>query len=284
MNLYRAAAVACVLSFSLVPYFAATTPSKAQGLTRYGMWGNNVKRRRSAPSKAYKFAPPPRLKIKPSKLGALAATRTPGYTKRRRPRKPIAVAQGGARPEIQAKAPKTVTFKSDVYNPGDVVIDTKRRRLFLLLAREGLALSYPIAVGKRGFTWTGVEQVTHVQDWPDWFPPEEMRERSPRLPLRMTGGLRNPLGAKAIYLGKTLYRIHGTNNRWSIGRATSSGCFRMHNAHVVHLAKFIDKKTTVHVLDRLPRGVVKDEKRKWKKKRVRSKRKYRTKYRKRRRS
>jgi len=117
-------------------------------------------------------------------------------------------------------------------------------------------LSYPIAVGREGFTWTGTEKVSKIVDWPDWLPPEEMRVRKPNLPLRMTGGIKNPLGVKAIYLGNTLYRIHGTNDAESIGEAASSGCFRMHNEHVVHLAKLIDATTTVHVLRRLPKGVL----------------------------
>lgn len=242
----------------------------AQGLTRYGMWGNNVRRYRSPPSKPYQ--PPPQAQLgSPFMLGAQPSAAR-ALRRNKRPHKPIELAEGGARPNIAPKAPPTVEFASNDYQPGDIVIDTRRRKLYLLLATEGYALAYPIAVGKRGFTWTGVEKVTHIQDWPDWYPPEEMRERSPRLPLKMTGGVKNPLGAKAIYLGETLYRIHGTNKRWSIGRASSSGCFRMLNSHVVHLSKLIDKSTTVHVLDRLPRGVVKYEKRKRKKRRYRSRR------------
>lgn len=273
MHLYRVVAplFLVLLAFGLAP-LTTTSEAEAQSLTRYGMWGNNVKRYRGKPAPAYK--PAPSLFPPPSKLGAQAAAlQSLRKTKRRKPHKPIALADGGGRPNIKPIKPRMVRFNSDDYKPGDIVIDTKRRKLFLLLANEGHALAYPIAVGKRGFTWTGVEQVTHIQDWPDWFPPEEMRERSPKLPLRMTGGLKNPLGAKAIYLGDTLYRIHGTNARWTIGRASSSGCFRMHNGHVVHLASLIGKNTTVHVLDRLPRGVVKYEERKWKKK----KRKYRSK-------
>lgn len=275
MSMYR---VLALFGAALAFIFATSSfapVSEAQGLTRYGMWGNNIKRRRSTSPKIYKL-PPPKLFGDPQMLGAQPRAARAVIRKKRR--KPVELAQGGARPDIKPKTPKTVTFNSDAYKPGDIVIDTKRRKLFLLLAQEGYALSYPIAVGKRGFTWTGVEQVSHIQDWPDWHPPEEMRERSPSLPKKMTGGIKNPLGAKAIYLGKTLYRIHGTNARWTIGRASSSGCFRMHNAHVVHLARLVDKTTTVHVLDRLPRGVVKDEvrKRKWKKRSARKRyRKYR---------
>jgi hypothetical protein len=95
--------------------------------------------------------------------------------------------------------------------------------------------------------------VSRKQAWPDWYPPAEMRERDPSLPEKMTGGLKNPLGAMALYLGNTLYRIHGTNEAKSIGRAASSGCFRMLNAHVLHLASIAEIGTTVQVVTSLPR-------------------------------
>ena len=270
MSWYRVVASLSVLTVFFAAAAFRAGPAEAQGLTVYGMWGSNTERRRSKSPKFYKLKPPVQL-LPPAGLGAKPSVAR--SLKRRRPAKPIAVAEGGARPDITPKQPKIVEFNGD-FKPGDIVIDTSRRKLYLLLAPSG-ALAYPIAVGKRGFEWTGVEQVTHITDWPDWYPPEEMRERSPRLPLKMIGGLKNPLGAKAIYLGKTLYRIHGTNAKWTIGRASSSGCFRMHNSHVVHLARLINTTTTVHVLDRLPKGVVKDAKpgRKWKKRRTRSRRK-----------
>ena len=101
-------------------------------------------------------------------------------------------------------------------------------------------------------TWSGSEAISRVADWPDWHPPEEMRERDPSLPEKMSGGIRNPLGAKALYLGKTLYRIHGTNDARSIGSAASSGCVRMLNGHVVDLASRVQVGTTVTVVRRLP--------------------------------
>ena len=114
------------------------------------------------------------------------------------------------------------------------------------------ALRYPISVGREGFTWTGTEAISRVAEWPDWHPPEEMRDRDPSLPEKMSGGIKNPLGAKAIYLGNTLYRIHGTNDPKSIGRAASSGCFRMLNGHVVDLASRVQIGTPVTVVNRLP--------------------------------
>ena len=114
------------------------------------------------------------------------------------------------------------------------------------------AYRYAIAVGREGFSWTGSETISRKQEWPDWYPPAEMRQRDPHLPVKMTGGLRNPLGARALYLGNTLYRIHGTNDESSIGRAESSGCFRMLNGNVAHLAIIAEVGTPVSVVPSLP--------------------------------
>ena len=107
-------------------------------------------------------------------------------------------------------------------------------------------------MGRDGFRWTGTETISRKHAWPDWHPPEEMRQRDPKLPEKMTGGVRNPLGAMALYLGTTLYRIHGTNDAKSIGQAQSSGCFRMMNAAVLHLAELAEIGTTVAVVSSLP--------------------------------
>lgn len=161
--------------------------------------------------------------------------------------------QGGPRPNIAPKAPETVAFGGS-YPVGSIVIDTAGRKLYYVKS-GGLAFRYPIAVGKVGFTWTGTEQIARKQAWPDWVPPAEMRERKPELPERMTGGVNNPLGAMALYLGNSLYRIHGTSDASSIGTASSSGCFRMHNAHVMHLSSLADVGTQVTVLKYLPSKV-----------------------------
>ena len=142
---------------------------------------------------------------------------------------------GGGRPSISAVSPERVAFAGS-YAPGTIVIDSSNRRLYLVQSKSS-ALRYPISVGREGFSWTGRERISRVADWPDWHPPKEMRERDRSLPEKMTGGVRNPLGAKALYLGNSLYRIHGTNSAQSIGRANSSGCFRMMNGHVVDLAR-----------------------------------------------
>lgn len=153
---------------------------------------------------------------------------------------------GGSRPFIRPVAPPIVAFNGS-YAPGSVVIDTGARRLYYVL-KGTLAYAYAIAVGRQGFTWTGKEKVSRIIDWPDWYPPAQMRKRKPELPERMLGGIRNPLGVKAIYLGNTLYRIHGTNDPKSIGTAESSGCFRMLNENVLHLASLVKVGTEVTVV------------------------------------
>lgn len=160
---------------------------------------------------------------------------------------------GGPRPKIPPMSPATVRFNSG-YGKGTIVIDTSRRHLFYVLS-SSRAYRYPIAVGRNGFQWSGTKKITAVKNWPDWRPPAEMRKRQPKLPIVMSGGIYNPLGAKALYLGSTLYRIHGTSNAKSIGTASSSGCFRMHNRHVVHLAERAGIGTRVVVLKRLPRRI-----------------------------
>jgi lipoprotein-anchoring transpeptidase ErfK/SrfK len=160
------------------------------------------------------------------------------------------VVDGGARPEIQAQAPETILFPHD-YPISSIVISTADRKLYYILP-DRQAYVYPISVGRDGFSWTGTESISRKQAWPDWHPPKEMRERDPKLPEKMTGGLRNPLGAMALYLGSTLYRIHGTNDVKSIGQAQSSGCFRMMNTAVIHLAGLVDVGTPVTVVSALP--------------------------------
>jgi lipoprotein-anchoring transpeptidase ErfK/SrfK len=152
---------------------------------------------------------------------------------------------GGPRPTIEPLEPKRVAL-GNAEPQGTILIDTENRKLYFTLGAHE-AYEYPISVGRDGFTWTGTEKVSRIAAWPDWYPPEEMRERDPRLPIKMLGGLRNPLGATALFLGNSLYRIHGTNDAKSIGFAASSGCFRMLNEHVVHLASLASVGTTVKV-------------------------------------
>ena len=119
-------------------------------------------------------------------------------------------------------------------SPGTIVIDTPNKFLFLVQG-DGRALRYGIGVGRPGFTWSGVKQISAKKEWPDWTPPPEMLVRRPDLPRHMEGGPQNPLGARAMYLGSSLYRIHGSNEPWTIGTNVSSGCIRMRNEDVIDL-------------------------------------------------
>jgi lipoprotein-anchoring transpeptidase ErfK/SrfK len=131
--------------------------------------------------------------------------------------------------------------------PGTIVINTRDRRLYLVLG-NGQALSYGIGVGRVGFTWAGTTSVVAKKEWPDWTPPPEMLQRRPDLPHFMAGGPENPLGARAMYLGSSLYRIHGSNEPWTIGQAVSSGCIRMRNEDVIDLYDKVKVGTKVVVI------------------------------------
>ncbi len=130
---------------------------------------------------------------------------------------------------------------------GTIVVDTSHTYLYLVLG-NGKAMRYGIGVGREGFTWTGTEKVTKMAEWPDWHPPEEMIERQPYLPRFMAGGEGNPLGARALYLGQTLYRIHGTNQPSTIGTFVSSGCIRLTNEDISDLYSRVQVGTRVVVL------------------------------------
>jgi lipoprotein-anchoring transpeptidase ErfK/SrfK len=130
---------------------------------------------------------------------------------------------------------------------GTIIINTRERMLYLVRG-QGRALRYGIGVGRPGFTWSGVHQITQKREWPDWTPPEEMLRRRPDLPRHMAGGPDNPLGARALYLGSTLYRIHGSNEPWTIGTQVSSGCIRMRNEDVIDLYSRVKLGTKVVVI------------------------------------
>jgi lipoprotein-anchoring transpeptidase ErfK/SrfK len=146
----------------------------------------------------------------------------------------------------QRFAKQVVDYTGDE-QPGTVVIDTKARFLYLV-QDDGKAIRYGVGVGRDGFRWSGIEQISQKKEWPDWTPPPEMLKRQPELPAFMPGGIDNPLGARALYLGNTLYRIHGSNEPWTIGRAVSSGCIRMRNEDVIDLYEKVKIGTTVKVI------------------------------------
>jgi lipoprotein-anchoring transpeptidase ErfK/SrfK len=131
--------------------------------------------------------------------------------------------------------------------PGTIVIDTPNKFLYLVQG-NGQAMRYGIGVGRPGFTWSGVKRISAKKEWPAWTPPAEMLKRRPDLPRHMEGGPENPLGARAMYLGSTLYRIHGSNEPWTIGTNVSSGCIRMRNQDVIDLYGRVTVGTKVVVL------------------------------------
>ena len=146
--------------------------------------------------------------------------------------------------------PREVAYGGDEA-PGTIIIDTRDRFLYRV-EKGGRARRYGVGVGKPGFAWRGTHTITRKAEWPGWTPPQEMiareRRRGRILPEHMDGGLANPLGARALYIGSTLYRIHGTNAPWTIGHAVSSGCIRMRNEDVIELYKSVPVGTKVVVL------------------------------------
>ena len=142
--------------------------------------------------------------------------------------------------------PTVVTYDGP-HGPGTIVIDTNQRFLYLVEG-NGMARRYGVGVGRPGFEWAGRHKVTRKAEWPDWTPPPEMIQRQPYLPRFMAGGPGNPMGARALYIGGTVYRIHGTNQPWSIGQAMSSGCIRMMNHDVIDLYERVKPGTQVVVI------------------------------------
>jgi lipoprotein-anchoring transpeptidase ErfK/SrfK len=152
---------------------------------------------------------------------------------------------GGSRFGSGPISRQTVSFAGG-YARGTILINTAERRLYLVLG-NGQALSYGIGVGRDGFRWSGTHRISAKREWPGWTPPSQMLARRPDLPRHMAGGIDNPLGARAMYLGSTLYRIHGSNEPGTIGQAVSSGCFRMTNDDVKDLYDRVSVGTTVVV-------------------------------------
>ncbi len=143
--------------------------------------------------------------------------------------------------------PRETVYFSGNYAPGTIVISTTERRLYYVLP-GGQAIKYGVGVGRPGFEWSGTRVVSQKREWPDWTPPSQMLRRRPDLPRHMAGGIANPLGARAMYLGGTLYRIHGSNEPETIGQAVSSGCIRMTNDDVIDLYERVRVGTRVVVL------------------------------------
>ncbi len=151
--------------------------------------------------------------------------------------------------QLDPKWQKTVVFYRTTEPPGTIIVQSDQRYLYVVQA-GGRALRYGIGVGRDGFRWQGLVKITQKKEWPDWTPPPEMIERQPYLPRWMAGGPGNPLGARAMYLGNTVYRIHGTNQPTTIGTAVSSGCFRLTNPDVSDLYDRIPVGTKVIIRQR----------------------------------
>lgn len=230
MKLRSIAAAVGLLAFTSLPALAEIPGA-------YGMWSNMPRAKNSLSGGSSGFFQPKSLKQNQAASGF--SNKKNGKSKK--------FLQGGAKPSIAPQSPAVVSYKGGGAK-GSIVVDQSQKKLYYVLG-NGKAYAYPVAVGKKGFKWTGSQRVSKVVAWPDWRPPAEMRQRKPNLPEHMAGGINNPLGAKAIYLGKSLYRIHGTNDASSIGTAASSGCIRMHNGHVVHLAKLVSVGTKVQVIN-----------------------------------
>jgi lipoprotein-anchoring transpeptidase ErfK/SrfK len=165
-------------------------------------------------------------------IGLVFSTTQSNAQKRPDADEPGLVADDGY--ELEPQFRKQVVYFRSTEAPGTIIVVTAERHLYLVQG-NGRAIRYGIGVGREGFTWQGLVNITQKKEWPDWTPPPEMIQRQPYLPRFMAGGPGNPLGARAMYLGTTVYRIHGTNRPDTIGTAVSSGCFRLVNADVADL-------------------------------------------------
>jgi lipoprotein-anchoring transpeptidase ErfK/SrfK len=174
--------------------------------------------------------------VSPHDHGTAVAALPPDYQPEQGPTK-----------EIPPQFRRTVVDYPTAEPSGTIIIDTPNRYLYLMLGK-GRAIRYGVGVGREGFTWSGTERISRMKEWPDWIPPKEMIARQPYLPRFMAGGETNPLGARAMYLGNTEYRIHGTNQPSTIGSFVSSGCIRLTNENVEDLYRRVTVGTRVIVL------------------------------------
>lgn len=201
-----------------------------------------------------RMAPAPRQVIRRERRQTVRQPPPPIAPQAERSVRTAAVAPGAGRsaaPQIDAKfLPQTVDY-SGPHKPGTIVIETATKYLYLV-QEGGQARRYGVGVGKEGFLWQGTESISQKKQWPDWRPPAQMIAREKKkgriLPAHMPGGPANPLGARALYLGSTLYRIHGTNAPWTIGGNVSSGCIRMRNEDVIDLYNRVKVGTKVVVI------------------------------------
>lgn len=263
----RATAVGRALS--LTAFAALTLPSLAVadpyrggqgnlggGFIELLMTGSTPNYRQGAP--IYNRPPPPAYSAplavpvqRPASRHAVAVPylEDDPYVQPPAPRRPLHQDRATApvEPGFDSKYEKQEVAYPGRHAPGTIIIDTPNRFLYLVQG-NGRALRYGIGVGRPGFSWAGVKSITRKAEWPGWTPPPEMLKRRPDLPRHMVGGPENPLGARAMYLGSSLYRIHGTNEPATIGRAVSSGCIRMRNQDVIDLYGRVRVGTKVVVI------------------------------------
>ena len=189
-------------------------------------------------------APAPQTGSHKASYNASEDTSEAGYSE------PAYVAPGGGVAEtrpLMTPIPRETVAYDGAYAPGTIVVDTQEKRLYLVMP-DHQAMRYGVGVGRPGFEWSGTKTITAKREWPDWTPPPEMIKRRPDLPRHMSGGIENPLGARAMYLGGTMYRIHGSNEPDTIGQAVSSGCIRMTNDDVSDLYERVKVGTKAVIL------------------------------------
>jgi lipoprotein-anchoring transpeptidase ErfK/SrfK len=193
------------------------------------------------------FAPTPSAQSSASSAAGAAATPPQATALANAPDAAVANGSNDGYPPVDPKYDRQEVAYDGKEKPGTIIIDTPHHFLYLV-EDGGKALRYGIGVGRPGFTWAGVKTITAKHEWPDWRPPAAMLKRQPELPRFMAGGPENPLGARAMYLGSTDYRIHGSNEPWTIGHNVSSGCIRLRNADVIDLYNRVKVGTKVVVM------------------------------------
>jgi len=255
---------ALIVAFAILPFEAsagqryATPPPLTLSPDLSSAWTLQITPRKASRADKWKAKRPHSLKrfkqkayrpVKPSRKAASKIHRT-GVTMasvQRQNKKPRQSASTELPPEM---LPTIVSYSSNA-SPGTIIVNTSERRLYLVMP-GGKARRYSIGVGRPGFEWSGTNKVSRKAEWPDWRPPASMIRRERKkgiiLPKFMKGGPKNPLGARALYLGSTIYRIHGTYQTWSIGKAVSSGCIRMRNEDVMDLYERVPVGATVKVI------------------------------------
>ncbi len=236
----------------------APPPASALSADLVSPWINQLSVKPGASGRRrVELAPPPiqRAWRKEAALSGFTPLQADPVRGKRQAEEPARVQQASASPketqrEIDPQFEMQIVSYESGYKPGTIIIDTEARYLYLV-EEQGMARRYGVGVGRPGFEWAGEHKITRKAEWPGWTPPSEMREREAAhgkiLPAYMEGGPENPLGARALYLGESLYRIHGTNQPWTIGKAVSSGCIRMRNEDVIDLYERVGTGTKVIV-------------------------------------